>query len=345
MHEILEGNKLRELHRATGGTWGGNMVTKKFWDFISALVGEDVFKKFSSENKGDLLELYEDFENKKRMSDPDITGIKISLRLPSSLKDTFKQVTGSELSVETIRRSQPNIEVTGDKLRLPVSVFESFFKGAVDDITAHLHDLLESIPDTPRALLMVGGFSESLILQRKIKDEFGELLQVIIPTEASLCVLKGAVLYGYEPSMITERVVRYTYGIVQVVKFNPAEHPTERRLEIDNNVFCDNVFDVHVRKNETVKFGEFGKERVYYPMSENDTTYPIVLYRSTKSDPKFVDEEGCENVGYFLVKRVVPKGTSTRDEKVSVYLGFGNSDIRAKVVRKDGSVETLDFKF
>jgi hypothetical protein len=40
-------------------------------------------------------------------------------------------------------------------------------------------------------MFLVGGFSESPLLQEEMRKEFGHLLNIIIPQECSLTVLKG----------------------------------------------------------------------------------------------------------------------------------------------------------
>lgn len=38
VHEVLQDGKLRELHAATGGDWGGILVNEAFEEFIKELV-------------------------------------------------------------------------------------------------------------------------------------------------------------------------------------------------------------------------------------------------------------------------------------------------------------------
>ena len=40
-------------------------------------------------------------------------------------------------------------------------------------------------------MFLVGGFSESPMLQLEIRNEFKHLVQIIIPMEVSLAILKG----------------------------------------------------------------------------------------------------------------------------------------------------------
>lgn len=40
-------------------------------------------------------------------------------------------------------------------------------------------------------IFMVGGFSESPLLQEEMRAEFGHLVKIVVPQQSSLAVLKG----------------------------------------------------------------------------------------------------------------------------------------------------------
>jgi activator of 2-hydroxyglutaryl-CoA dehydratase len=48
---------------------------------------------------------------------------------------------------------------------------------------------------------MVGGFSECELVQDAIRDKIRSSITLIIPEEAGLAVLKGAVLFGHQPKL------------------------------------------------------------------------------------------------------------------------------------------------
>lgn len=219
-------------------------------------------------------------------------------------------------------------------------LFESFFEDAVRRIIAHITNLLDSLLAQAMAvnvLVMVGGFSDSEILQKEIRKAFSNRVGIVIPPEASLCVLKGAVLFGFEPERITERVSRFTFGIEQSVNFDPLVHPDSRKTQVNGKMMVDGVFDIHVRIGDTVKYGLFQSERIYYPMSPNDLQYYVTLYRSTKKDPRFTDEDGCDRVTCFYMNRPFQVGTPIRDEEIKIRLAFGHSDVVAEVTARDGT--------
>jgi hypothetical protein len=49
---------------------------------------------------------------------------------------------------------------------------------------------------------MVGDFSDSPLLYKRVKSEFPKL-NVICPSDAVAAVLKGAVMYGHNPELIS----------------------------------------------------------------------------------------------------------------------------------------------
>ncbi|XP_045204837.2 heat shock 70 kDa protein 12A-like [Mercenaria mercenaria] len=340
VHEVLEDNNLKELHKATGGNWGGTVVNKAFLNFLSTLVGPDVFNDFSKNHKSEYLEMLDELENKKRMTAADSTE-KVTIRIPVGLQEILQLASNNPL---TMGKHKDKLGIYGDKLRMDASLFRSFFNQAVRDIIAHTHDVMESLPRPVKTILMVGGFSESPVLQDAVKKAFKHRVEVIVPVEASLCIMKGAVLYGHQPSKITERKCRYTYGVAMTVPFVRGQYPNNRKVESDGEEWCDKVFDKHVVIGQTVRAGEAQATRTYYPMSASDTFLPVILYRSTDTDPKFVDDRNCECVGFYRVKRVPGRGRTKKKDSVKVRLVFGSSDIKVETIKTDGSVQSADFE-
>ncbi|XP_060591792.1 heat shock 70 kDa protein 12A-like [Ruditapes philippinarum] len=341
VHEVLEDNTLKELHKATGGNWGGTVVNKSFLNFISNLVGPGVFNDFSKTHKSGYLELLEEFENKKRMTAADSTE-RVTIRIPIGLQEMLQ----NEKVKQKLQQGKyaNKVDIYGDKLRMDAALFREFFQQAVDDIIKHTHDLMESLPRPVKAILMVGGFSESPVLQKAVKEAFGHMVKVIVPIEASLCVMKGAVLYGHRPSSISARKSRYTYGVAMTVPYIKGTHPSNRKYEDDGKKWCDGAFDKHVEIGQTVTPGEVQATRTYYPMSTSDKFLPVILYRSSAANPMFVDERSCDFVGFYFVKRQPGVGETTKQDAVRVRLVFGNSDIRVEAIKSDGIVHTADFR-
>ncbi|KAH3788757.1 hypothetical protein DPMN_166905 [Dreissena polymorpha] len=96
-----------------------------------------------------------------------------------------------------VQSSQDADKVTlvGEEFRLDFSIFRSFFKESVNAIVNHLQSLLkEGKPSKAEAILMVGGYSDSPLLAETVREKFPRL-KIIVPTDAGLAVLKGAVIF------------------------------------------------------------------------------------------------------------------------------------------------------
>ena len=98
----------------------------------------------------------------------------------------------------------------GDKLRLRKELFQSFFKLCSEKKINHIRELLEepNLKGTIKITLMVGGFSESEIFQKAIRSDF-PVYRIVIPQEADISVLKGAVVFGHDQTTINEIIAKY----------------------------------------------------------------------------------------------------------------------------------------
>lgn len=47
--------KLKHVHKATGGLWGGNKVNQEFFKFISEVISTEIFESFVKENLTDFF--------------------------------------------------------------------------------------------------------------------------------------------------------------------------------------------------------------------------------------------------------------------------------------------------
>ena len=98
------------------------------------------------------------------------------------------------------------------KMKIDSDLIESFFDKPVENTVQHIKSLLRE-PSLRRCktIVMVGGFSESAILQNATRKQI-QSMKIVIPIEAGLAVLKGAAIFGFDHTVITERICKYTYG-------------------------------------------------------------------------------------------------------------------------------------
>lgn len=185
---------------------GGTKVDEAFYQMIINIVGQSCFQKFKDDFKEDYLEFNRNFEIRKRLIEPESNCYsKIRIRLPIPLVETMVEETGKTMN-QAIEQTRYASKMTcqGDILVMDVDLFKELFREPVNMLVEHLKELMtEDNLSGVSTLLMVGGFSESRMMQDAIMKAFPDK-RVIVPEEAGLVVLKGAVMFGHEPYAVLE---------------------------------------------------------------------------------------------------------------------------------------------
>ncbi|XP_062571662.1 heat shock 70 kDa protein 12A-like [Saccostrea cucullata] len=323
VREVLDDRSLREITKASGGAWGGLRVNQQFYQYIEGIVGKELMEKLKEEYPAAHLDLEREIEQKKRNLQGD-ENKKISINLPGELLDLFENSKNQKLSdfVNSSDHYKGKVEMRHEKLRFDLSVTFSMFKPAVDSILHHIGELLsDSVTSGLQNIMLVGGFSDSKIIQRTVKERFKDL-RVVIPQDAGLAVLKGAVLYGENPLIVSERVSRFTYGTKQFRYFLDGD-PSEFREEVGGVPYCKNVFNVLAKSGQTFRVGQKVNTEVS-PIIPDMTRMPVIFCQSNNPEQKYVDES-CKEIGTLLVD--MPDTTGGLDRIVDVSLTFGDTEV------------------
>ena len=302
-------------------------------------------KPFKEKHRDDYFEILRDFEVKKKSIKPELEE-KVTFKIPISLHETNREVKGEDLSRTLMMKQELNqvITLAGDKLRIQPEKMKALFSETSDKILQHLKSIfcLPQVQDVD-TVLMVGGFSESPMLQDAIKNGLKNK-KVVIPLDAGLAVLKGAVIYGHHPQAIVSRVSKHTYGIKMYKEFIPGEHDDFRKVIIDGEVYCEGVFDKHVEIGQEVKEGTAFGEHSYVPVRRDGTCINLIVFTTKNTNPKYID--GCHNLGCLAVDLNDPAIVSYADKKVLVKMIYGGTELglEAKVV-KTGKIVDAKFNF
>lgn len=213
VHEKKADNSLKEIHKASGGPWGGTAVDKNYFDWLTTLFGEGTMKRFKKEQMADYFDVQREFEIKKRNITTNSQG-KITFRVSASLREIYQEVENSDLKMKVIAMGLADkVTFTGDKLRLDVSIVQDWFEAPINEIVAHVQHLLAEIKmKNVQRILLVGGFGECQLVHDNLKRNIPNK-SIIIPNEPGLAVLKGAVRFGHMPNVVSSRVMKYTYGV------------------------------------------------------------------------------------------------------------------------------------
>jgi hypothetical protein len=276
--------------------------------FIEEVLGTVIMAEIHREYRSDLLEMQHDFEEQKRKITNDREHDMV-IRLPGGVMEAIlNQKKGSLADVVELSPHKNVVfvkENQRDRLHIKAYIFKEFFKETTENIISHLEKVLDSrsCGPIPPAMVMVGGFSESLIVTETIRNHpsFSNI-KVIIPTEARLAVLKGAVLYGHNPKVVISRIAKYSYGIRAYRAFQKGD-PEDKKVKEEGKEWCKNSFKTLFTINQEVSIGE--KSVVTLKDSYKDknrqakrsSNHVLDLYFTTEKKPLFTDQSECMKLG------------------------------------------------
>lgn len=293
----------KEIHRASGGPWGGVKVDDAFQEHLLELFGFELIALLS---KSDVIELETNFELlKKRV---DTTNKIYTIQLPLGLRQHDMLVAG--------------------KLRLDSTIVTSFFDKPVTNICNHIQEILSSLRcHDISTIILVGGFSESKILQEKLQSKFTHM-RILTPKNPASAVVEGAVEFGQCPEKIRFRMSPYTYGVSISKEFLPMKHSHRKRIEINGKMYCEGIFDVHVIQDQLVETGTTISNETYSPIDPKQNSIPISLAISESSNPIFVDDPGNRVIGSFNIQ--IPNEESGCNRNVEVKMIFTGTELKVE---------------
>ena len=347
MHEVTKSGGLKEICAASGGGWGGILVDNAFKDLLVKLFGNNIYDTFVKSMTEDWLDLWRTFDSKKKTVDP-ANNANVNMKLPTSLLKHYKKKTGEEFE-DMLENSRYASKITirgGDKVRFDCTLMKDLFDASIDKTISHVKSIMrEKHARDIGAILMVGGFSESPMLQHAVKKEFLHV-KVIVPREASSSILRGAVAFGHNPKSITQRVLSKTFGVETTHKFREGKHPEHLREMRHGRDRCLKIFSKHVEIGQSVNVGEPQVEVYYKPIGERQSKIDFRVYTSNLKDPKYTDQ-GCDSIGKFTVDlSELPEDLPREDKKVFVSLTFSGTEITASArVEETGEITTASFDF
>lgn len=327
VHKKTADGTLEELYPATGGPLGGISVDSEYEKIFEEIAGKDILKSFAEESMEDYLAMLRDFEAKKRDSSSanksDSSEQKVRIVIPLKLDNYIRERIPGGLS-KALQMSiyKGSITYNNYKLCLKLSEFQKLFQNAIDGIIKCVAKVLANKDfDDVTNIIMVGGFSECRFVQAALREKF-KTRNFIIPAEAGLAILKGAVYFGHLPNAISRRAARYTYGIQICRKFKPGEDPEDKKIIVGGIERCKDVLHPLVKRGERIEPGcEYPV--VCHSLKPSQGKIECGIYVSKEVNPKFVDEKGCR----LLCKVSVQLPPGVNNAEIEEIITFGETEI------------------
>ncbi|XP_047190722.1 heat shock 70 kDa protein 12A isoform X5 [Scophthalmus maximus] len=332
VHQIrLPEGHLKELYKASGGPYGSIGIDYEFEKLLCRIFGQDFIDQFKIKRPAAWVDLMIAFESRKRAAAPERTN-PLNINLPFSFIDYYKKFRGHSVE-HALRKSNVDFVKWSSQgmLRMSPDAMNSLFKPTIDHIIQHLTELFEK-PEVCniKFLFLVGGFAESPLLQQAVQNMLQGRSRIIIPHDVGLTILKGAVLFGLDPSVIKVRRSPLTYGVGVLNRFVEGKHPPEKLLVKDGTRWCTDVFDTFIAADQSVALGENVK-RSYTPAKPSQQVIVIHVYCSEKESVGFISEPGVRKCGTLRLDVSGTESAAPRRE-IQTLMQFGDTEIRAMAV-------------
>lgn len=289
---------MRELHQATGGACGGTAVDAAFERRLTEILGEVVMKTFRESYQESFLDIFRDFEIAKRNLKPSL-GNTIRMTIPYAFLDEICQKMKNK-TLKEIFKKEDGMFIIGDKLHIKAETMKQFFEPSIRELIQHIKGVMQSARvDEMSMILLVGGSAESEHIQNELRKAFSSV-KLVVPSEAGLAVLKGAVIFGHCPTMITSRILRFTYGTNTSPDFDPKIHREDKKITIDGVERCKDYFSAILNAGTEVKIGQKIIES-YSTTSTFQTGANVRIFCSPRTEVKYIDDEECFQLGELFI--------------------------------------------
>ncbi|XP_019623425.1 PREDICTED: heat shock 70 kDa protein 12A-like [Branchiostoma belcheri] len=324
VHEVRPDNRVKEAYAATGGAWGGTQVDEQFVALTEEVFDKSFIDDYRSSYPSEWQQWMDSFETKKRSTTSESGSVNFPIHY--HFNDFHKRVKGSDVKesidncdVERVRFSNGFLCIQGETMR-------ELFKDVIDDILDHVETLMRKKGLSNLAyVFLVGGFSESPLLQHAFKKRFSNHVRVLVPNDASLAVVRGAVKFGHTPHLISERISPRTYGVECVSAYNS-------RLHRGGKLFlgrCMDAFHKFVEAGESVVVGT-ARNHIFYPLYPDQTKANINVYGSYDTDTNITSAPGVEKLGITVLD--MPETTGGADRQIKITFYFGDTEIEVDAV-------------
>jgi hypothetical protein len=216
--KLLGNNRLSEVTESTGEFCGSTFIDEEFIKFLRHKLGNSAIDSFRDNYYGQFQYMIQNFcKNAKLPFTGDGLDFLYELDIENDAPNLLHYV-----SEETRHEMEENEWL----IRIDYNDIKAMFDPIINRIVKLVHLQLSNAREECSAMFLVGGFSESKYLQKRINQEFRHLIKNIsVPIAPTAAISRGATLYGlslinsvYNNSykschVISSRILKYTYGI------------------------------------------------------------------------------------------------------------------------------------
>ncbi len=316
-HGIVSGH-IQELATSAGNMSGGTTINERFRKFLSDFVDDPDFVQYLSvsnavEKSRRLSEInkivYTLFEDQKLCFGNQERGDSLVVEFPYAFVHQFGEVM--ETKAETLNHTNVQIEDDGSRMRLSQATMAKLFQPTIDEICKLICDHIRTerlaSTDTIDTIFWVGGFGGCKYLRNQLQAaidlEFSKTFRYSCPSEPQLAIVKGALAFRCDPSVIKRRKADATYGIECSIPFIKGKHlPNYCEDDEDNRSqkWCNNIFSTFVERNDSICTDEIFVAN-YMPMRRSQKTIRLTFYSAPHTNVWYTTDDGVTELAIMDV--------------------------------------------
>uniref|UniRef100_A0A3B3YXJ0 Uncharacterized protein n=2 Tax=Poecilia mexicana TaxID=48701 RepID=A0A3B3YXJ0_9TELE len=330
VHKVLEGRELEELHRSSLNDLGGQSVDRKCKEFLREIFTHKVWDEYEENYPSEVQRMMWEFSLFKEHDDD------IDISCPFSLGSLAQKHQEIEKFFEGIQGASWDY---GLSIRISKHKLRSVFAQSLQGITHNVRGIFNKRFNIG-CILLVGEYAECKVLRRHITDEFIDYCKVLCPFRPRESILKGAVVLGKQQQKgLQFWKSAFTYGIGVSDRFDELKHIKERKFTNKDGEWCGGLFiklvgvGEHVGMNKTMEF-------TFYPIQADQTMMNFYFYRTQKKIPKYVTEEGVEQIGCLFLNSPNTEYRRSREVKLMITFDLMDMKIKAKDLTSESESAT-----
>ena len=230
--------------------------------------------------------------------------------------------------IEKALKSADGISFSSGMITIKYQRAKQFFEPVIADITSHVKALLrDKRLEGLTYILIVGGFSECEFLQQAVIQNFQRNgTKVLIPSEAQLAIIKGAVVFGHKPHEVKERLLSKTYGCNVRDPFDEQKHEAHRKItDLDGVVRCRNIFERIIKKNTPVSVGQEVKRTFNARYAGCFRIKLFTTEKPPKEETEYIDDPGMTPIGSVAID-------CKKAGKLELIMRFGSTELQVEAV-------------
>ncbi|UZO18689.1 uncharacterized protein OCT59_010001 [Rhizophagus irregularis] len=280
--KLLENHKLGEITERSGDYCGGYFVDDEFINFLGRKVGSSAIDHVRNNHCGQLQYMIQEFCGHVKFpftgQQEDFIPFDLDLEL---LCPAIKQyIKGSEL--DEMENMEWIIDLNFDDVK-------AMFDPVIERILQLIRTQLNAIRSC-EAMILVGGFSQSKYLQRRIKQEFNQRnINIIIPAIPSITIVKGGVKVTRKWNSSDPIELKLSDGMINSflrIAKRGDEIPSDTGISMifSSSFISRNNLDLFVTDEHNVKYCNspgvnlIGTLKIHTPSTFNNNAISITLF-------------------------------------------------------------------